>query len=69
MMGFGRLLADKDGRSLRWLGFVTTVYMNLVWKAYDVLFKPVFGDGERTMAGKETVKTVTEVSRHTSEKR
>ncbi|KAI1369399.1 hypothetical protein F5Y08DRAFT_293212 [Xylaria arbuscula] len=55
MIGLGRLLADKEGRSPRWLGVATTVWMNLLWKAYDVFYKPVFGDGERTMAEEETV--------------
>ena len=26
----------------------------MLWKAYDVFFKPVFGDGERTMEETET---------------
>ncbi|KAK5629974.1 hypothetical protein RRF57_005689 [Xylaria bambusicola] len=56
MVGLGRLLADKDGRSPRWLGVATTVWMNLLWKTYDVVYKPLFGDGERTMADEETVK-------------
>ncbi|KAI1188893.1 hypothetical protein F5B17DRAFT_393770 [Nemania serpens] len=46
------LLADDDGRTPRWLGLTTTVIMNLLWLAYDAVFKPLFGDGEhRTERG------------------
>ncbi|KAI1176885.1 hypothetical protein F4777DRAFT_544685 [Nemania sp. FL0916] len=49
-IGLGRLLADDDtGRTPRWLGVVTTVGMNLLWALYDAVFKPLFGDGERTI--------------------
>jgi hypothetical protein len=39
----------KDGGKLpMWLMVTSTVLFNLVWMSYDNLFKPVFGDGERT---------------------
>ncbi|KAI0447355.1 hypothetical protein F4803DRAFT_499276 [Xylaria telfairii] len=49
MFGLGRLLADDVGRTPRWLGAATTACMNLLWVVYDGFFKPLFGDGERTM--------------------
>ncbi|KAJ8122409.1 hypothetical protein ONZ43_g1389 [Nemania bipapillata] len=49
MLGLGRLLADDVGRTPRWLGLATTACMNLLWALYDAVFRPVFGDGERTM--------------------
>ncbi|KAI0107581.1 hypothetical protein GGR51DRAFT_152902 [Nemania sp. FL0031] len=53
MLGLGRLLADETGRTPRWLGVATTMCMNLLWALYDAVFKPVFGDGERTMSDDE----------------
>ncbi|KAI0404876.1 hypothetical protein F4802DRAFT_214782 [Xylaria palmicola] len=48
MLGLSRLLADARGRAPRWLGVATTACMNLLWAAYDAVFRPLFGDGERT---------------------
>ncbi|KAI1202038.1 hypothetical protein F5X97DRAFT_330912 [Nemania serpens] len=48
-MGLGRLLADDEGHTPRWLGLLTTAVMNLLWAAYDAIFKPLFGDGEHTV--------------------
>ncbi|KAI0395082.1 hypothetical protein F5Y17DRAFT_425146 [Xylariaceae sp. FL0594] len=45
----GRLFADDRGRNPRWLGLLTTAAMNWCWMVYDAVFKPHFGDGERTM--------------------
>ncbi|KAI1462026.1 hypothetical protein F4805DRAFT_191526 [Annulohypoxylon moriforme] len=48
LLGF--FLADKkDGKVPVWLGATSAVITNLVWKSYDVVFKPLFGDGERTI--------------------
>jgi hypothetical protein len=44
----GRLFADENGRVPRWMAVYMAVLFNLVWMAYDNVFKPVFGDGERT---------------------
>ncbi|KAI1828704.1 hypothetical protein F4861DRAFT_14948 [Xylaria intraflava] len=49
MVILGRVLADDAGRTPRWVGFATNAQMNLMWIAYDAFFKPVFGDGERTI--------------------
>ncbi|KAI0547497.1 hypothetical protein F4679DRAFT_366063 [Xylaria curta] len=53
MIGLGRLLADDVGRTPRWLGVATTASMNFLWAVYDGFFKPLFGDGERTMPEQE----------------
>ncbi|KAI0185976.1 hypothetical protein EV127DRAFT_463521 [Xylaria flabelliformis] len=53
MIGLGRLLADDVGRTPRWLGVATTACMNFLWAVYDGFFKPLFGDGERTMPEQE----------------
>lgn len=43
-----RLLADETGRLPRWLAAGLNLLSNLMWVSYDGIFKPVFGDGERT---------------------
>lgn len=44
----GRVFADERGRVPRWLAVYMAVLINVVWMTYDGVFKPVFGDGERT---------------------
>lgn len=44
----GQLFADESGRMPRWLAVYMAVLLNVIWIAYDSVFKPVFGDGERT---------------------
>ncbi|GAP83392.1 putative gliotoxin biosynthesis protein [Rosellinia necatrix] len=49
VLSLSRLLADRrDGRVPAWLGLATNACMNLLWAAYDAVFRPLFGDGERT---------------------
>jgi hypothetical protein len=43
-----RFLADKNGKLPKWLAALLAITFNLIWMAYDVAFKPLFGDGERT---------------------
>ncbi|KAH8815434.1 hypothetical protein F5884DRAFT_817776 [Xylogone sp. PMI_703] len=45
----GKTFADKDGRTPAWLATLTALLFQLVWRSYDMFFKPVFGDGERTI--------------------
>lgn len=45
----GGLLADENGQTPVWFGLMMETYFHLVWGAYDRWFKPVFGDGERTV--------------------
>ncbi|KAK4465546.1 hypothetical protein QBC42DRAFT_283186 [Cladorrhinum samala] len=55
MMLGSRLLSDKNGKSPPWLSLVSTAVVNLVWRSYDLVAKPVFGDGERTEEIEDTV--------------
>lgn len=45
----GRTLVDKDGRMPEWLAKMTGAFYNLMWKGYDLGFKKVWGEGERTI--------------------
>jgi hypothetical protein len=49
VIGLSRLLSDEDGRVPGWWVAVMTVVFKGVWGSYDVVFKRVFGDGERTV--------------------
>ena len=50
IFSLGSMLADKEsGRVPTWYAGVMTGMFNCVWWSYDVVFKRVFGDGERTM--------------------
>lgn len=42
------VLADKTGKLPAWLARGVALMFNFMWIFYDVAFKPVFGDGERT---------------------
>ncbi|KAI1764565.1 hypothetical protein GGR53DRAFT_466277 [Hypoxylon sp. FL1150] len=46
---FSRIFGKEDGTVPTWLGAASTVVTNLMWIAYDTVFKPVFGDGEHTI--------------------
>ena len=48
LLGTSRLLADRQGRVPLWVVVGMAVVFNLMWMSYDYLFKPLFGDGERT---------------------
>ncbi|KAL1858811.1 hypothetical protein Daus18300_009809 [Diaporthe australafricana] len=41
-------LADDRGKIPLWLGLFLETLFHLVWLGYDRVFKPLFGDGERT---------------------
>lgn len=43
------IFGKEDGTVPTWLGATSTVLTNLIWIAYDAVFKPVFGDGEHTI--------------------
>lgn len=46
--GFG-IFADETGRLPKGLGKIVTILFNMAWISYDYLFKPIWGDGERTI--------------------
>lgn len=49
VMALQRLYQDDKGKSPKWLRQLSNAIFANVWKSYDEIFKPVFGDGERTM--------------------
>ncbi|KAK0663881.1 hypothetical protein QBC41DRAFT_329038 [Cercophora samala] len=52
----GRLFGDEKGKAPGWVVAGTTVMFNLVWRSYDYIAKPIFGEGERTLEEGESVK-------------
>ncbi|KAG6039870.1 hypothetical protein E4U41_001947 [Claviceps citrina] len=42
------ILADETGKLPLWLARGVALMFSFMWVSYDVAFKPVFGDGERT---------------------
>ncbi|KAI2633653.1 hypothetical protein GGS26DRAFT_55916 [Hypomontagnella submonticulosa] len=65
ILALGSVLADKDGKVPRWLDAASMVLMNLVWKLYDGVFKPIFGDGERTIEDEDEDEDEDDSSRNT----
>ncbi|KAI2635502.1 hypothetical protein GGS21DRAFT_85465 [Xylaria nigripes] len=43
-------IADDRGLTPHWFRLLTNALSNIAWMVYDCCFKPVFGDGERTIA-------------------
>lgn len=52
-MGLSKMFADEEGRIPVWLARALGVLFQLVWGSYDLGFKKVFGDGERTIEKEE----------------
>lgn len=48
-----KLLADERGRSPAWLTSLLNIYFNACWMSYDLVFKRIFGDGERTIGNED----------------
>lgn len=53
-----RMYSDEKGKSPSWLAWLSGAVFKGVWTAYDAIFKPVFGDGERTVAEKQRRSTL-----------
>jgi len=53
IFGLSRMMADGEGRIPTWLAKISAAIINLAWVSYDVGFKKLFGDGERTMEQEE----------------
>lgn len=49
IFALGRLFADENGIVPPWLKFLTAAIFKSVWVSYDKMFKPLFGDGERSI--------------------
>ena len=43
------IFQNDKGRSPPWLTAYSSAVFKAVWKSYDLFFKRVFGDGERTV--------------------
>lgn len=50
LFGLNRIFADKEGRSPPFLGGLLRAVFGIGWRSYDAVFKPIFGDGERTIS-------------------
>lgn len=48
-LALGNCLSDENGQTPVWFGLLMETYFHLAWGAYDRWFKPIFGDGERTV--------------------
>lgn len=53
IFGLTKLFTDGDGKSPKWMRQVTGVLFKSVWVSYDRVFKPIYGDGERTTKDKD----------------
>ena len=49
VMGIARAASDEKGRSPAWSQWLTLKLFMVMWVSYDYLFKPLWGDGERTV--------------------
>jgi len=49
IFALGRMFADEKGILPGWLKFLTAAVFKAVWVSYDRFFKPLFGDGERSI--------------------
>ncbi|KAI4129121.1 MAG: hypothetical protein LQ347_003905 [Umbilicaria vellea] len=49
IIGMEKVLADKNGKSPAWLVELLGAVFKAVWASYDLFFKGLFGDGERTI--------------------
>jgi hypothetical protein len=49
MFALSRLVAGKNGRVPPWMARLSAAVFYYQWMAYDRFYKPVFGDGERTI--------------------
>ncbi|EME79940.1 uncharacterized protein MYCFIDRAFT_141603, partial [Pseudocercospora fijiensis CIRAD86] len=59
----GEIFTGKDGQLPAWLKELTAALFKAVWASYDGFFKPLFGDGERTIDDDEGAKVPTVRSR------
>lgn len=49
IFALGRMFADENGILPQWLKMLTAALFKSVWVSYDGFFKPLFGDGERSI--------------------
>ncbi|KAE8381095.1 hypothetical protein BDV26DRAFT_256086 [Aspergillus bertholletiae] len=49
MLRLSKILAGPDGRSPQWLMKLSDIMITAMWGSYEIIFRPLFGDGERTL--------------------
>lgn len=49
VFALGRKFQDNKGRSPWWVARLSSMVFAAIWLSYDSVFKPTFGDGERTV--------------------
>ena len=49
MLSLAEAFQDKRGVSPKWLAVLSNAIVNGAWASYDRVFRPLFGDGERTV--------------------
>lgn len=49
LLTLSKVFADEEGKLPRWLAVILATIFAVIWKAYDLFFKRLFGDGERTI--------------------
>ncbi|KAK3488476.1 hypothetical protein B0T13DRAFT_96547 [Neurospora crassa] len=49
VLKFTKWVADDKGKFPGWVAGMMSVMMHFVWGSYDFVFKPLFGEGERTV--------------------
>lgn len=63
-----KIQADETGRVPAWMSTTITILFNAVWVSYDLIFKQVFGDGERTEEKEQSLENLCNSSREQNEK-
>lgn len=53
LLELSKWLADDRGKIPLWFGLFMETFFHVLWMGYDRVFKPVFGDGERTVDEEE----------------
>jgi hypothetical protein len=59
-LGLSQKYQNKDGNVPEWLAKLSAIIFGAVWRSYDNIFKPIFGDGERTDYSKKRKKKRTD---------
>jgi hypothetical protein len=53
LFALARVLPDEDGKIPKWFVQIQGLVFGMLWVSYDNVFKKAFGDGERTIKGKD----------------
>lgn len=66
LFALSRLYQDDKGRAPKWLRQLSNALFTSVWRSYDGIFRPVFGDGERSIPNRDGDDIVDEVEQEKS---